>query len=70
MRIADLEQRGRALAERFLGRPLLHLGLSPMALTLGGLLLNGGAAALLALGQGSTFLATGVTYWVVVAETP
>ncbi|MGB9724314.1 MAG: CDP-alcohol phosphatidyltransferase family protein [Chloroflexia bacterium] len=51
MRMADLERSGRTLAERLLGRPLLHLGLSPMALTLGGVMLNGGAAALLALGH-------------------
>ncbi len=51
MRIADLERYGRTLAERLLGRPLLRLGLSPMALTLGGVVLNAGAAALLALGH-------------------
>lgn len=51
MRIADLERYGRTWAERLLGKPLLRLGLSPMALTLGGVMLNGGAAALLALGH-------------------
>lgn len=51
MRITDLERYGRTWAERLLGKPLLRLGLSPMALTLGGVLLNAGAAALLALGH-------------------
>jgi len=50
MPMADLEQAGRNVAERMVARTLARLPVSPLALTMGGALLNIGVAALLALG--------------------
>ena len=51
MRMADLEQKGRHMAERVTARTLARLPVSPLALTLVGAFLNVGVAALLALGH-------------------
>lgn len=50
MRVADLERAGRTVVERVVAQTVARLPISPMALTMAGVILSVGVAVLLALG--------------------